>query len=178
MAAARTPAPTDDPRWAELADLTLVVARELQVRGYNDPEAVQLTQTEGTVMRYLNEHDGAAPSVIAAATGLQRTNLATVLTGLQRKGLIERRQSSKDGRAASIHTTEHGRANYAVVRGEWGAAVAKAAGGPGGGGGGSDTGDTGDTGAGLDAALDLLRTIRSGLIETRPTTPGRPATLM
>ncbi|HTJ72888.1 MAG TPA: MarR family transcriptional regulator [Actinospica sp.] len=170
MAAARhpapadAPAPADDPRWAELADLTLVVAREIQVRGYADPEAVPLTQTEGTVMRHLNENDGAAPSVIAAATGLQRTNLATVLTGLQRKGLVERRQSAADGRAASIHTTEHGRANYALVQKEWGAAVHDAA---------------ADRAVGhLDAALALLREIRSGLVETRPATPGRPAALM
>src|SRR5258708_39575329 len=111
MAAARTPAPgsADDPGWAELADLALVIAREIQFLGYHDPEAVPLTQTEGTVMRYLNEHDGAAPSGIAAETGLQRTNLATVLTGLQRKGLIERRQAAAEGPAATVHTTAHRR---------------------------------------------------------------------
>ena len=163
MAAARTPASADDPRWAELADLALVIAREIQFLGYRDPEAVPLTQTEGTVMRYLNEHDGAAPSAIAAATGLQRTNIATVLTGLQRKGLIERRADPEDGRVASIHTTEHGRANYALVRSEWGAAVSTAA---------------GDKRADLDPALDLLRAIRAGLVDARPATPGRPATLM
>lgn len=165
MAAPRRPepAPADDPRWAELADLALVIAREIQFLGYRDPEAVPLTQTEGTVMRYLNEHDGAAPSVIAAETGLQRTNLATVLTGLQRKGLIERRTDPADGRAATIHTTEHGRANYAVVRREWAEAVSAAA--------GRDAGH-------LNSALTLLREVRSGLVETRPSTPGRPATLM
>jgi len=165
MAAVRTPAPgsADDPGWAELADLALVIAREIQFLGYSDPEAVPLTQTEGTVMRYLNEHDGAAPSVIAAETGLQRTNLATVLTGLQRKGLIERRQFPQDGRAARIHTTEHGRANYAVVRREWAEAVSTAA--------GRDS-------ANLDSALALLREVRTGLVEARPGTPGRPAALM
>lgn len=163
MAAARHPAPADDSRWAELADLALVIAREIQFHGYQDPEAVPLTQTEGTVMRYLNEHDGAAPSVIAAATGLQRTNLATVLTGLQRKGLVERRQCPQDGRAASIHTTEHGRANYALVRREWAESVSAAA---------------RQHSADLDATLALLREIRTGLIETRPNTPGRPTTLM
>jgi DNA-binding MarR family transcriptional regulator len=163
MAAARHPAPADDSRWAELADLALVIAREIQFHGYQDPEAVPLTQTEGAVMRYLNEHDGAAPSVIAAATGLQRTNLATVLTGLQRKGLVERRQCPQDGRAASIHTTEHGRANYALVRREWAESVSAAA---------------GQHSPDLDATLALLREIRNGLVETRPATPGRPTTLM
>ena len=154
-----------DPRWAELADLALVIAREIQFLGYRDPAAIPLTQTEGTVMRYVNGHDGAAPSQIADATGLQRTNLATVLTGLQRKGLIERRASPQDGRAATIHGTDRGRANYALVRGEWADAVAAAA------------GDDADSGK-LDASLELLRTIRTGLVDARPATPGRPATLM
>jgi DNA-binding MarR family transcriptional regulator len=165
MAASRhpEPAPADDPRWAELADLALVIAREIQFLGYRDPEAVPLTQTEGTVMRHLNEHDGAAPSVIAAATGLQRTNLATVLTALQRKGLIERHADPADGRAATIHTTEAGRTNYALVRREWADAVSAAA-----------RRDSGN----LEPALSLLREVRAGLVESRPTTPGRPATLM
>ena len=167
MAAARspepTPAPAEDARWAELADLALVIAREIQFLGYRDPEAVPLTQTEGMVMRYLNERDGAAPNVIATATGLQRTNLATVLTGLQRKGLIERRTAPDDRRGATIHTTERGRANYALVRREWAEAVATAG---------------GRANADLDAALELLRAIRTGLIESRPATPGRPPSLM
>ena len=62
--------PHGDPRWADLADLILVIAREIQFHGYQDPEAVPLTQSEGMVMRYLQDHPGAAPSQIAAATGL------------------------------------------------------------------------------------------------------------
>lgn len=150
-------------RWAELADLTLVIAREIQFLGYRDPDAVQLTQTEGTVMRYLHKHDGAPPSVIAAATGVQRTNLATVLTGLQRKGLIERRTNPDDRRGATIHTTERGRANYALVRGEWGTAVSAAA---------------HDDRTNLDATLQLLREIAGGLTANRPEGPGRPINLM
>lgn len=157
------PAPADDPRWAELADLTLVIAREIQFRGYRDPEAVALTQTEGTVMRYLHAEDGAPPSHIAAGTGLQRTNLATVLTSLQLKGLVERRACPQDGRAATIHTTAHGRANNALVRREWAEAVSAAA---------------GRDGADLGSALALLRAIRTGLVDSRPAAPGRRVTLM
>lgn len=111
----------------------------------------------------LHAHDGAPPSVIAAATGLQRTNLATVLTALQRKGLIERRANPDDRRGATIHITAHGRANYALVREEWGAAVAAAA---------------HEDETHLDAALDLLREIVSGLTAHRPEGPGRPISLM
>ncbi|TIW72499.1 MAG: MarR family transcriptional regulator, partial [Mesorhizobium sp.] len=31
-------------RWADLADLILIVAREIQFRGYSDERAVQLSQ--------------------------------------------------------------------------------------------------------------------------------------
>ena len=157
------PATTGDSRWAELADRILIVAREIQFHGYQDPEAVPLTQSEGMVMRYLQEHPGSPPSKIAAATGLQRTNLSTVLRGLEGKGLAERRSSTDDRRGATIHPTERGKRNYAVVRQEWADAVSDAA--------GHDT-------SSLDAALTLLRDIQTGLIAARPTTLRRPTTLM
>lgn len=155
--------PHGDPRWADLADLILVIAREIQFHGYQDPEAVPLTQSEGMVMRYLQDRPGAAPSQIAAATGLQRTNLSAVLRGLERKGLAERRTSTDDLRGATIHPTEHGRRNYALVRREWASAVSDAV--------------SNEAGS-LDAALALLRDIQAGLTAARPPAPGRPATLM
>ena len=152
-----------DPRWADLADLILIIAREIQFHGYQDPEAVPLTQSEGMVMRYLQEHPGAPPSTIAAATGLQRTNLSAVLRGLERKGLAERRASPDDLRSATIHPTGRGKRNYALARQEWASAVSDAA--------GNDT-------SGLNPALALLREIQAGLTAARPPSPGRPTTLM
>ena len=149
---ARTARHTDE-RWAELADLALVIAREIQFRGYTDPRAERLTQSEGVVMRYLQGAPDAAPSRIAAATGLQRTNLSTVLRALEKKGLIERRASTDDARGVQVHLTERGRTNYSIVRREWGDAVSRAA--------------DGDT-TSLDATLALLTTIKTGLTTTRP----------
>jgi DNA-binding MarR family transcriptional regulator len=157
------PAAAGDPRWADLADLILIIAREIQFRGYQHPQAVPLTQSEGMVMRYLQEHPGAPPSKIAVGTGLQRTNLSTVLRGLERKGLAERRTSPDDLRGATIHPTGRGTRNYALVRQEWASAISDAA--------GHDT-------SSLNAALTLLRGIQSGLTAARPPAPGRPATLM
>ena len=87
----RRRAPSDQPedQWAEFADHVLEIAREIQVRGYTSPEAVSLTSSEGTVMRYLFRHPGALPSEVASATGLQRSNLSAVLRGLEEKGLVE-----------------------------------------------------------------------------------------
>lgn len=142
-----------DPRWADLADLALIIAREIQFRGYTDERAVSLSQSEGMVMRYLQHDPDAAPSRIAAATGLQRTNLSTTLRGLERKGLIERRAYPKDGRGVTVHRTERGRRNYALVRQEWAAALSAAA---------------GNDPANLDAALALLRAVEAGLVRMRP----------
>jgi len=143
--------------WADLADLILIIAREIQFRGYGDERAVQLSQSEGMVMRHLVRHASATPSQIAAATGLQRTNVSPVLRDLEQKGLIERHVDPQDRRGVSVHRTRRGAENYALVRKEWGAAVSTAAG--------------GDT-ARLDEALILLRAIETGLTATRPKSDG------
>jgi DNA-binding MarR family transcriptional regulator len=146
-----------EDRWAELADHVLEIAREIQVRGYASPEAVSLTQSEGTVMRYLFREPGALPSEVASATGLQRSNLSAVLRGLEEKGLIERLADPEDGRWVRIHPTAKAISNYALVRGEWGSAVAAAA--------------AGDPA--VEAALPLLAKIRAGLVRQRQGTTTR-----
>jgi DNA-binding MarR family transcriptional regulator len=142
-----------DQRWEDLADLVLMIAREIQFRGYADPQAIALTPSEGMVMRHLVQNPEAPPSGIAAATGLQRTNLSTVLRSLERKGLIERGVRPDDRRGVTVHATESGKTNYARVRKEWGAAVSAAA---------------ADNPSGLDAALRLLGRIEKGLVDNRP----------
>jgi DNA-binding MarR family transcriptional regulator len=138
-------------QWAELVDDVLEIAREIQFRGYASPEAVSLTPSEGTVMRYLFPHPGALPSQVAFATGLQRSNLSAVLRGLEEKGLIEREADHEDGRWVRIHPTAKAIRNYALVRREWGSAVAAAA--------------EGDPA--VEAALPLLARIRAGLVRLR-----------
>ena len=109
-------------------------------------------------MRYLLQGESAAPSQIAATTGLQRTNLSTTLRGLEHKGLIQRQANPSDGRGVTVSPTEHGRSNYALVRREWATAVGAAA--------GHDT-------THLDATLTLLTAVRDGLTKSRPRTPSR-----
>ncbi|MEV0935782.1 MarR family transcriptional regulator [Streptomyces phaeochromogenes] len=157
-----TAGPDHEQRWAELADLVLIISREVQFRGYADERAIPLSPSEGMVMRYLQREPHAPPSRIADATGLQRTNLSTVLGGLERKGLVERRTDPGDGRGVTVHATELGRTNYALVRREWATAVSDAA--------NHDT-------THLDAALALLTAVETGLTRTRPRNRAtRPAT--
>ena len=153
-----TPGSADEQRWADVADLILIISREIQYRGYSDEQALSLTQSEGMVMRYLLEGDPAAPSQIAAATGLQRPNLSTVVRGLEHKGLVQRQANPNDGRGVTVSPTEHGRRNYTLVRHEWATAVATAA--------AHDT-------THLDAALTLLTAVKDGLVTRRPRTPSR-----
>jgi DNA-binding MarR family transcriptional regulator len=145
-----TKRPTEE-RWAEFADHVLEIAREIQFRGYTSPEAVSLTQSEGTVMRYLFAQPGALPSQVAAATGLQRSNLSAVLRGLEEKGLIERVPDPEDGRWVRVHPTAEALRNYALVRREWGSAVAAAA--------------RGDPA--VEKAVPLLAKVRAGLVGLR-----------
>jgi DNA-binding MarR family transcriptional regulator len=140
--------------------LASTISREIQFRGHTDQRALSLTQSEGMVMRCLLQGEPAAPSQIAAATGLQRTNLSTVLRSLERKGLVQRQASTSDGRGVTVIPTERGRSNYALVRHEWAVAVAAAA---------------GHNATNLDEALALLRAVRDGLVTTRPpTASGHP----
>jgi DNA-binding MarR family transcriptional regulator len=148
--------PNADQRWADLADLVLVIAREIKFRGYTDERALLLSQSEATVMRYLHQEQSAAPSHIASATGLQRSNLSTVLKTLEEKGLVERLPDPNDRRGVIVHRTEYGKDNYALVRQEWAAAVSSAA---------------GDDTTHLDAALTLLTAVKTGMLEMRPVTP-------
>ena len=142
-----------DPRWEAFADLVLIIAREIQFRGYTDERATRLTPSEGMVMRYLQSNNAANPTQIAAATGLQRTNLSTVLRELERKGLIEKRACSDDARGITVHLTKRGTINYAVARREWGIAVSAAA---------------GHNATDLDAALRVLGIVETGLVRNRP----------
>lgn len=145
--------PRIDEQWAELADLILVISREIQFRGYQSDQAVPLSQSEGVVMRHLNENSEASPSRIAAATGLQRTNLSTVLRGLEQKGLIDRQADPADGRSVAVAATARGRDNYRVVRQEWAALMRKAA--------AAETNE-------LRRTVSLLRAIEVDLVSTRP----------
>jgi DNA-binding MarR family transcriptional regulator len=138
-------------QWEEFADLILVIAREIQFRGYRHPEALSLTQSEGSVMRYLFRHPGALPSEIAFGTGLQRSNLSAVLRSLEAKGLVDRVDDANDARSVHLHPTPRAISNYKLVRREWATAVKAAA----------------DGESDVEATLPLLREIAAGMIQQR-----------
>ena len=155
--ASRQTGRADIAQWEELADVVLVIAREIQFRGYRHPNALSLTQSEGSVMRYLFGNPGALPSQVASGTGLQRSNLSTILRGLEQKDFVERVQDPEDARSVHLHPTPRAIRNYKLVRREWATAVKTAA----------------DSEGDVEATLSLLRTIAAGLIHQRQA-PSRP----
>ena len=111
---------SDEPAdLADLADLVLTVAREIQLRGFGDTGALALTATEGNVMRYIDRHPGSTPRVVAAATGVQPSNLSATLRSLEEKGLIERVVDATDGRSARLRPLPFAAENLERVRASW-----------------------------------------------------------
>jgi DNA-binding MarR family transcriptional regulator len=148
-------------RWADLADLILTISREIQVRGYTDPAALSLTTSEAAVMRHLQQEPSTGMTDLINATGLLRTNLSTVLKSLDEKGLIERRVRAENRREITVHRTLRGRRNYEVVRREWSNLISRAA----------PLDEVGIDDAGIAQALELLSSIRDGLIAERTSKP-------
>lgn len=136
-----------DTRYADLADVILALARIINADAHSDTGVVELTATEVNVMRFVDRHPGASPSTVAAATGLQRSNLSRALRDLESKGLIERVADETDGRQVRLVPTALAARNLRRLRGSWSRLLSAA---------GADDQD-------LDAALATLRDLELGL---------------
>jgi DNA-binding MarR family transcriptional regulator len=137
---------------ADLAELILNVAREIRFREPDDDRVIHLGWSEACVMRFVDHHPGAAPSDVAEATGLRRSNLSTALRNLEAHGLVERRSDSNDRRGVNLFPTARAASNLALVRGEWARQLADSL--------GEDRGSVSD-------ALALLHRLEHGLVAAR-----------
>ncbi|QUR67786.1 MarR family winged helix-turn-helix transcriptional regulator [Mycobacterium spongiae] len=108
-----------DARLADLADLVLTLGRAVRTQAAGDSSLVELSLTEVTVMHYIDHHAGVSPSAVAAATGLQRTNLSRALRGLEAKGMVERTADPTDNRQALLTGTPKAAENLTRVRAAW-----------------------------------------------------------
>lgn len=116
-----------DPH-ADLAEVVMRAARELRMHEQRSREDLVLKPSNAHIMRHVDAHPGIAPSELAEATGLLRTNVSAALRELERLGLIERRADPDDGRGVRIHPTALAASNFADVRGTWAEAVSAALG--------------------------------------------------
>ena len=75
----------------------------------------QLSLTEGRVIWELAQRERATASELAAELGLDTGYLSRILSGFEKRGLIDRRPSERDGRQVLIALTEAGHALYATI---------------------------------------------------------------
>ena len=68
---------------ADLADVVMAVARAVRSQAAADPDVVELSATEVTVLRYIDHHPDVSAGTVAAGTGLQRSNLSRALRDLE-----------------------------------------------------------------------------------------------
>lgn len=143
---ARTPA----AELADLADVVMAVARAIRSQAAADPAVMELSATEITVLRYLDHHPDIGPSAVAAATGLQRSNMSRALRDLEAKGLVQRSPDPADSRQAVLRSTPLAAENLARLRGIWARLV-------------GDALDASGERFNVSAALTLLRALERGL---------------
>jgi DNA-binding MarR family transcriptional regulator len=138
---------------ADLAELILNVAREIRSRRPGDDDRViHLSWSEAHVMRFVDHNPGAAPSDVAEATGLRRSNLSTALRSLEAHGLVERRSDPSDRRGINLYPTALAASNLALVRTDWARHLAST---------------LGEDRAAVTDTLTLLRRLEDGLIAER-----------
>lgn len=156
-----TAAPLTPPATTALADLAFVLlgaARELQLQHAHDPRVVELTATEITVLRCIEDHPGTTPAAAATVTGLQRSNLSAALRVLAQKGMIERRPDPVDRRSHRLHPTPAAAENLIRLRAVWTRVLQEA---------------LRDDLSGLEETVALLARLENGLGEVRR--PGEQA---
>ncbi|GAB3842586.1 MarR family winged helix-turn-helix transcriptional regulator [Dactylosporangium cerinum] len=85
------------------AEQALMAHHEAVLRGYG------LTMTQYTVLLTLSREDGMSGAQLARACGVTQQSMATVLTGLENKGLIGRRPSPVHAKVMIATLTDAGR---------------------------------------------------------------------
>lgn len=85
------------------AEQALMAHHEAVLRGYG------LTMTQYTVLLTMSRGDGMSGAQLARACGVTQQSMATVLTGMQNKGLIERQPSAVHAKVMIATLTSTGR---------------------------------------------------------------------
>jgi DNA-binding MarR family transcriptional regulator len=140
-----------DERMADLADLILALARTISTETHLDEQVVDLTATEINVMRFVDRHPGSSPTAVAAATGMQRSNLSRAVRALEAKGLVERSTGGDDARHAQLNPTPRAEANLRRLKANWSHLL----------------GNAGADRRNLDPTLRMLRELEAGLTSDR-----------
>lgn len=71
--------------------------------------AIGLTPGQPKVLEYLTAHEGSDQKSISVHCEIQPSTTATILAGMEKRGLIERRQAEGNRRSLYVYLTEKGR---------------------------------------------------------------------
>jgi DNA-binding MarR family transcriptional regulator len=77
------------------------------ISGLNE---VAISPGEFGVLTLIHQNPGLRPADVCTALGILKSNFAVVLTSLERRDLVERRDSQSDRRAFALHLTAAGTA--------------------------------------------------------------------
>lgn len=69
---------------------------------------MKLRPAEFSALALIGENPGQKQTAIADALGIKRANFVSLMDGLERRGLAERRHSESDRRSHSLHLTSSG----------------------------------------------------------------------
>lgn len=108
-----------DAALADLIDALIEFAHRVQPRGDELREVVPLTGMEIAVIRAIHRTPHITPTQIAAATGLQRSNVSTAIRSLEGRGLLHREHPPGDSRVVQLTATELAVHNLEQIRQIW-----------------------------------------------------------
>ena len=75
-----------------------------------------ITQGQPPILEYLSKNDGCIQSELSRNCRLEPATITSILTTMERDGLIERRASPEDRRVWRIFLTETGRTSHNLMR--------------------------------------------------------------
>ncbi len=81
---------------------------------------VDIRPAQFSILLVIDENPGLKQSQISSALGIKRTNIVAMLDGLEKRGLLERRQVAGDRRSYALHLTKDGAAMARLLREKWG----------------------------------------------------------
>lgn len=118
-------ASSDHALLAELGDVIVTLARDLQHEAHDAEGVVPLTGTEIVVLRWVDRHPGATPSAVAEATGLRRSNLSAAVRSLVEARMLVKDPDPQDSRLVHLRPTARAHASSDRLRELWGQALGR-----------------------------------------------------
>ncbi len=87
---------------------------------------IGLTSGQPKILDYLSEHDGAVQKDIAAGCCIEPATLTSILNGMEKEKLVERKKNDNNRRSYHIFLTSKGNALCEIIRQEFAAIEYKA----------------------------------------------------